>query len=388
MRNSNVVLAAVACAVGLLTPAAARAQNTNDADIKTFAVLPVSVAPDPNNPGENMALGHPEGLARDYSGNIYAATFDAGFTNYIYVYNEVGSRIATVEVPDDDLPLGRAPLGMVVSKDNKYLYVNEVLNGDVLRYDLPVTDKSKPSFVYNVCGGFIVAFGLSDEEFCALNANDIGPDGRIYISDNGAGPSFVFSDKYRKGRIYVLDPMTGVSQIWFKGLKGELDVRIASFPEFGVNGVAVSPDGSALFMANMSTDIIYKMPLADCGGDKGCQPGPLGVFVKGQGINGPDNIFFGEDGLLWVASGQNDRVVAIDPSGRIVSKVGRFEGMTAGGAPIGLLQPSGLVVSRGRVYVTNESSRGLRPTPDLVDEDFWDQLKLFTLVEIRPFIQR
>jgi hypothetical protein len=81
-------------------------------------------------------------------------------------------------------------------------------------------------------------------------------------------------------------------------------------------------------------------------------------------------------------------VVAIDRNGRIVSKVGVFQGLTRGGAPEGLLQPSGIVVSKGRVYTCNESSRGLRPTPDLVDEEIWDQLRLFTIVEIRPFFRR
>jgi hypothetical protein len=61
-----------------------------------------------------------------------------------------------------------------------------------------------------------------------LNANDLGPDGRLYMSDNGAGPSFVFSDKYRNGRIFVLDPRTGASSVWFdRDTRGELDVAIA-----------------------------------------------------------------------------------------------------------------------------------------------------------------
>lgn len=386
MRTTKVVFLA-ACVLGLLTPTAARAQNTNDAEIRTFATLPQGITDDPNRPGQVMPLGHPEGLARDLSGNIYAATFDAGFQNYIYVYDEIGRLTASVKVPDDDLPLGRAPLGMVTSADQKYLFVNEVLNGDILRYDLPLKDDSKPSFVYNICGGFIVAFGLSQDEFCALNANDVGPDGRLYISDNGAGPSFVFTDKYRKGRIWVLDPTTGRSKVWFNARRGELDVAIAGFPEFGVNGVAFSRDGKELYMANMSTDIIYRMPLVDCAGENQCQPGNLAVFAKGKGINGPDNIYFDDNGLLWVASGQNDRVVAIDRNGRIVSKIGAFAGLTRGGAPEGLLQPSGIVVSKGRIYTCNESSRGLRPTPDLVDEDIWDQLRLFTITEIRPLIR-
>ena len=40
----------------------------------------------------------------------------------------------------------------------------------------------------------------------------------------------------------------------------------------------------------------------------------------------------------------------------------------------------------GRIYVGNESSRGLRPTPDLVPESEWEQLRLYTIAEVRPWI--
>ena len=103
-------------------------------------------------------------------------------------------------------------------------------------------------------------------------------------------------------------------------------------------------------------------------------------------MNGPDNMDFDENGILWVASGQNDRVVAINRSGLVIAKIGTFEGMSRGGAPEGLLQPSGLIVSGDRVYIGNVSSRGLRPTPDLVPEETWDELRLFTISEIRSWI--
>jgi sugar lactone lactonase YvrE len=375
-----------AIALGLLTPAIAAAQDGRgvDGDVRTFAILPEVVVQDPENAGKTLQLGHPEGLTADATGYIYAATFDAGFQNYIYVYDPAGRLDARVAVPMDGLPLGRAPLGMVT--DLNYLYVNEVLNGDILRYPLPVTSNSLPDRVYDICGGFIVAFGLGapGKEFCALNANDLGPDGRLYMSDNGAGPSFVFSDKYRNGRIFVLDPRTGASSVWFdRDTRGELDVAIAAFPEFGINGVVFNNEGTELFMANMSTDIIYRMPVGNC--RNACQPTTLHEFVKGQGINGPDNIDFDENGVLWIASGQNDRVVGVNRGGRVIAKIGIFEGMTRGGAPEGLFQPSGIIVSRGRIYVGNESSRGLRPTPDLVPEEQWEQLRLYTLAEIRPW---
>jgi sugar lactone lactonase YvrE len=163
-----------------------------------------------------------------------------------------------------------------------------------------------------------------------------------------------------------------------------LDVAIAAVPEFGVNGIAFSRDGAELYMANMSTDVIYRMPVGGC--RTGCQPGALREFVRGQGINGPDNITFDDNGILWVASGQNDRVVGISPSGRVIAKIGAFEGMTRGGAPEGLFQPSGIAAFGGRLYVGNESSRGLRPTPDLVPESEWDELRLYTVAEVRPWI--
>lgn len=370
--------------VAVGSAASAQVREGDDGDVRTFAILPESVEADPANPGRVLHLGHPEGLAVDTTGYVYAATFDVGFQNYIYVYDPAGRLDARVAVPMDGLPLGRAPLGMVA--DRNYLYVNEVLNGDVLRYELPLTSASLPERVYDVCGGFIVAFGLgaAGSEFCALNANDLGPDGRLYITDNGAGPSFVFSENFRNGRLFVLDPRTGASAVWFdEDRRGELDVAIAAFPEFGVNGIAFSNDGAEVYMANMSTDIIYRMRVADC--RTGCRPTVLQEFVRGQGINGPDNIAFDDAGVLWVASGQNDRVVGVSPTGRVIARIGGFEGFTRGGAPEGLLQPSGIAAFGGRIYVGNESSRGLRPSPDLVPESEWDQLRLYTIAVVRPW---
>jgi sugar lactone lactonase YvrE len=364
-----------AALVAGLAATPARAQEPRS-DVRTFATLPESFAPDPANPSTLLRIGHPEGLTADLLGNVYAATFETvGVPNYIYVYNPDGDLVVTLPFPD-----GRAPLGMVTNE--RHLYVNDVLNGDILRYDLPVTPASQPQ-VWDVCGGFLAAFGIGapPEEFCALNANDLGPDGRLYITDNGAGPSFVFSERFRNGRIFVLDPRTGRSSVWFDAdTRGELNIPFAVFPEFGVNGIAFSNDGSEVYMANMATDVIYKMPVRDCA--TACQPTSLRVFARGNGINGPDNIAFDENGILWVASGQNDRVVAINPTGLIVAKIGRFEGFTRGGAIVGLLQPSGIIVVGDRVFVGNEASRGLRPTPDMHSEETWDQLRQFTIAEI------
>lgn len=373
MFKSTAVYLSAALLIGF-TPDAARAQ-AEGSDVRLFAVLPERVSPDPADPSRLLREGHPEGITADAAGNVYAATFETAVPNFIYVFDPSGALKVTLPVPE-----GRAPLGMVTNE--QFLYVNDVLNGDVMRYDLPVTPTSQPQ-VYDVCGGFLAAFGMGapGREFCALNAIDLGPDGRLYMSDNGAGPSFVFSERFRNGRLFVLDPRTGASSVWFdRDTRGELNVALASFPEFGVNGIAFSNDGRELYMANMSTDAIYRMPVRSCA--TGCQPTALVEFIKGNGINGPDNIAFDSNGLLWIASGQNDRVVAVSPRGQVVAKIGSFEGFTRGGAPIGLLQPSGIVVVGDRVFVGNEASRGLRPTPDLLPESTWQQLRLFTISEI------
>jgi DNA-binding beta-propeller fold protein YncE len=331
------------------------------------------------------APGHPEGLAADAAGNIYAASFEltelsgvpapvgpfphrkkgpqgdpvAPFHhNYIYVFGHNGRL--EVSTP---LPPFVVPLGMVVA--GNYLYVNDVINGDVLKYALPLTPSSLPASTYDLCGGF-TGFG----EFCALNANDAGPDGRIYISDNGAGAFGVVN-----GRVWVLDPASGSSEVFFDS--PELDVD--GFPPFGVNGVAFAPDGSALYLANMSTDTIYKLTLSNCAVQ--CDADTLTLFVQGNGIDGPDNMDFDDEGNLWVASGQNDQVIGINEAGEVFSRIGSFDGFSRDGAPKGLLQPSGIVFSRGKIYIGNEANQALRPVTDPID---WDKLELFTISRINP----
>ena len=69
-------------------------------------------------------------------------------------------------------------------------------HGQVDRYRLPLTNTSTPEATYNVCGGFLVAFGLpvkNNGPFSRLHAMKLGLNGRLYIADNGAGPAFVFN---------------------------------------------------------------------------------------------------------------------------------------------------------------------------------------------------
>src|SRR5437763_12590160 len=77
--------------------------------------------------------GHPEGIAADPAGNIYAATFSFTPPNYIYKFDRSGRLVATVTLA------ASVPVGMQWGPDNR-LYVDAFDNGDVHPFTPPLTD--------------------------------------------------------------------------------------------------------------------------------------------------------------------------------------------------------------------------------------------------------
>jgi sugar lactone lactonase YvrE len=339
--------------------------------VQRFATLPARSL-------NGLALGHPEGLCADAEGNIYANSFEqpaaSGYIqNYIYKFNRQGRLVTSTPTPQ-----GVVPLGCTVT-NNKF-YMNDVFGGDELEYELPLTASSVPS-IYHICGGFIGNPG----PVCGLNANYAGPDGRIYMSDNGAG---LFGDFI--GRIWVLNPRDGSAEIFIappelmvQNLPVTQYVPTGTVLPYSANGVAFSRDGSALYIANMSTNTIYKQRVKHCRNRfTGCQAdGDISVFSHDPRhfIQGPDNIDFDDNGYLWIASGQTQHVVALDQQGNVAGVFGTFRGFDNQGAPIGLLQPSGVIFSKGKLYIGNESSQSLLPAADNID---WGAQKLFTVSSI------
>jgi len=349
--------------------------------VHQFATLPAAVSP------TGAAFGHPEGLCADAAGNIYSNTFEFGFRNFIHVFDRQGKLISSTPTPgaqSPDVPV--APLGCTVSGTK--LYVNDVVHGNELEYQLPLHEMDLP-IVHPVCGG---ALGASAGPQCFLNANYVGPDKRIYMSDNGGA---LFGDVI--GRIWVFDPVTQLASAF---IDDPPELAVAPGPyvggtppgfvlPFSANGIAFSRDGAALYIANMSTSKIYKQEVRNCQNRfTGCErDGGLTLFSHDpEGlINGPDNMDFDARGNLWIASGQNDHVVVLDRTGHIDAVFGTFKGFDKDGAPKGLLQPSGIIFANGAIYVGNESSQALRPDNTLLkpaDQIDWKKLKLFTISRI------
>jgi DNA-binding beta-propeller fold protein YncE len=134
----------------------------------------------------------------------------------------------------------------------------------------------------------------------------------------------------------------GASGAWLASpLLGTLGV-----PPFGANGMAFNKTGTMLFVANTGNDTVVSVPI-QVGGDAGTPA----IFVNS--INGADGLMMDDDDNLWVAANQSDEIVVLDPTGRVIAKLGDFDGIEPNGAARGLLFPASLVRVGNFVYVTN-----------------------------------
>ena len=286
----------------------------DDEGVVRFATLP--------KPGP----GFPEGITADPAGRIYVATFDFSQPNVIYVFDRNGKVDETIS-----LPAGVVPLGLEFA--NGKLYVANFFGGTVLEYS-SFTSGSLPSRTFTVCGGVPAGCGLNSLAFDAA--------GDLYVSDSFGGNVFRIDLPGGAVTTYLSDNL--------------LQPGNHGFPPFGANGLAFA--GRVLYIANTADDRILRYD------PDAVAPTPkLTVFA--ESINGADGIAFDRKGRLWVAANQGDEVVALNRNGRVVERVGSFDGVGNDGAAKGLLFPASIVISRGFVYVTNLA---LPLTPNVGDE--------------------
>ena len=119
-------------------------------------------------------------------------------------------------------------------------------------------------------------------------------------------------------------------------------------PPFGANGIAFSNDGNFLYVANTAFHQIIKIPVHADG--TACSPS---IFITG--INAPDGIVFDRDDNLWVCANQEDEIVILDPTGKVIAKLGDFRGIDPKGIARGFLFPANFAFSNDRstLYVSN-----------------------------------
>ncbi|HZJ53295.1 MAG TPA: SMP-30/gluconolactonase/LRE family protein [Myxococcaceae bacterium] len=309
---------------------------------RTFAVLP---------PGSSG----PEGLEVGPRGHVYVTGF--GFTSagsatgegQLTVFDEKGRLLRQVTVHPSSPHL----LGLAFHPHTGILLVNDFGAGQVLAVD-PRTGEAHPFITLPAALPHPGGAGLNDLTFDHA--------GNVYLSDSA------------QGIVWKAPPGGGVATIWID----DPLLRTTGVPPFGANGLRFNREETALFVANTGSDTVLRIPVV--GNDPG---GPAKIFA--QAINGADGLLVDERDNVWVVENQSDDVVVLDPSGKVVAKLGDFGGAIRKGAPVGLLFPASIRFSGRHLLVSNLALDLRIFNADFVsaDSEWCAQVSRYTISSIR-----
>ncbi len=305
-------------------------------EVETFATLPAGSA-------------NPEGITADKQGNIYVTTFNptapAGTLGRLIVFNRDGQLVRDVPVQGSSPAL----LGLDFHPITGALLIIDFGAGKVLKVN-PVNGHAEV---------FTTVTGSS-----GLNALTFDTQGNVYISDSFQGIIWRTGQNGGPATAWVTDAAT---------------LTTPGIPPFGANGVGFNKHESILYVANTGSDTVVQIPVSNG------VPGKPSVLTNS--INGADGLILDDDDNIWVAANQADEIVVIDKTGKVIAKLGDFDGIDRHGAPIGLLFPASPVFSGEWLYVTN-LSLDLRKVggPQTVDSQWADQVKAQTIARLRARI--
>src|SRR6516165_826287 len=303
-------LKVAAAALGLMigTLAAAPAYAWNRGNVQVLTVLPDLL----NQPGVKSSV---EGLTVGPDGNIYVPTF--GFNTQgatsgpanLFVISPNGKIVRQVTIANSSPHI----LGLRFNPVNNFLLVLDFGAGQVLHVD-PQTGNSS---VFMVAPTLPPIPGPGLPPGPGLNALTFDKSGNVYVSD-----SF-------QGVIWQTGPNGGTPTIFSQNvLLGPGNPFGSLTPPFGANGVEFSNDGKTLFVANTAFHQIIQIPVkADGSADT------ASVFITG--INAPDGIAIDHDDNIWICANQEDDIVVIDKTGKVIAKLGDFNGFDKDGVASG-----------------------------------------------------
>jgi DNA-binding beta-propeller fold protein YncE len=283
---------------------------------------------------------YPEGItANPATGDVFVATFDFGPNlNKLLRFSKNGHLSAMRD-------FGGAPiLGLGFDAARGKVYILNMGASKVQRigasFDattpvedvatIPSVGAPAPRVTGNPDGtSDTVTFGSNG--FPAPNAMTFDRSGNLYVSDSFQGAIF------RIDNVAACATPCAINLVSHDPL-----LATAGFPPFGANGLALDADETFLYIANTGDNRVLRMNLAT-----------KAVSVFAESLHGADGLVFDEDGRLWVCLNQADEVAALSETGRVVVRLGEFQGIRKDGTPDGLLFPASAAIVDGWMYVTN-----------------------------------
>lgn len=242
-------------------------------------------------------LEHPEGLAVHRDGSVWCG----GEYGQIYRIESDGSYIEQVA------STAGFSLGMAFDNEDN-LFVCDLKHAAVMRLD--AKSGSLEKFADSADGHAI--------RFCSYPAFDA--EGRLYVSDSHGfkepGPG-----------IFRFTP-GGSGKLWYKE------------PINFANGLAFSPDGRQLYVAETFGNAIFRISIED--------DGSAGTREEVASLPGvlPDGLAFDTVGNLYVGCYEPSQVLRIAPDGKVQPFIGDEEAHL-------FCHPTDLAFRRGALFTTN-----------------------------------
>lgn len=291
---------------------------------------------------------NPSGIAADKDGNFYTSTFNMdrkGKPGQVIVYDPSGKLLRILNIKSASNLL----LKLAFHPKTGDLLVVDFGGNQVLKVDPETGDSSV----------FIKIPQKTLKAKPAPNKPAFDKNGNVYVSD-----SF-------QGIIWRTGPSGGKPEEW---LNHDL-LRTKGVPGFGANGLGFNKAGDALFVGNAGNRQIIRVPVSN---DAAGKPE---VFVNSVG--GPDGLFVDGQDRIWTTANETDEVVVIDPSGRVIAKLGDFDGLDDKGAVRGLLFPVDLCRVGDYIYVANIAfdMRRLKAV-QTIDGQWCAETKVYTISRI------